>query len=167
MLANAAIVVFLYFSLDGLLVSWGVRFEPAAPGLRGPLPNLPILEQLFAIHAVFDRYSDQAFGFSARGVPAHAAAEREAPTFVEIDLERYFPQSRGDAYRRLQLWAHASSDRPALYARLAGQLRRLHNADHPEAPVEKVFIYRHRWPKSLYGYAYWYAQRDSEIVGHD
>jgi hypothetical protein len=172
--ANLAIGALLYFNLAALLLVCDVRLpHPSFSGrfTQGPLPNHWVTERLFRMFDLFDRWSWSNWGFAAYGSRQRLATAPGQPTpdMVDLDLYRYFPQQLGEANRRIYLLSYRDN-RARLkveYERMADDLRRLYDEEHPEAPVEQVFLYEYTWKKDKAGYYTHFDEHSTELVGHD
>ena len=170
-LVNLLIVLVVYLNASALLPSCGIRLPRYGQGVAGPLPNHWATHKLFQLFGVFSSTSSYCHAFAAFGAPDPLPEVPQAPLpdMIDLDIDRYFPQSRGEANQRIALWGYRDDRerRRRAYRRMAEVIQRLHNRAHPETPVAQVFIYRHRWPKSELGFEHHRAQRTTRLLGHN
>ena len=171
-LANLVIATVIYLNLAALVLACGLRFPSpwSEHGVRGPLPNHWVGQRMFQMFSLFGGITRHSVWYTAHGSReslANAPAEPRGD-MVDLDIYRYFPQTLGEANRRLGLMTY-TTDPERLeqgYRRMAQTILRWHRRDHPEDAIEQVFIYQHWWPKSELGYHHHADQRPPPLKGH-
>jgi hypothetical protein len=156
--AYLLILGFLYANIDGMLLSWHIRFTPTAWN-RGYLSNF------FYMYGVFLEVHRTNREYVAFGSTARLGEIPRAPTsgMMDLNLRQYYPQSHGESNQRLSFAGYLN--RPSCcnveYDKLAFYIKRLHNIDKPQQQVQGVYIYVLYWPASSQGY---YARVDEAEV---
>ena len=169
-LVNLLIAAIVYFNLAALILASGFRFSSPWPEVAGPLPNHWVTQRMFQMFSLFGGITRHSVAYSAYGVRESLGSAPAEPTedMLDLDIYRYFPQTLGEANRRLGLLTYVGDDErlDRGYQRMAETIRRWHNRTHPAEEVAQVFIYQHWWPKSEQGYYHFQDQRHTQLKGH-
>lgn len=162
---NTFILLVLYGNVNGMLSSWKVRFEPSSFISNSYFSNL------FYIYGVFlevHRFSREYVALGSREKLGEAPLV-PTPEMIDLNLYSYFPQSHGEANQRLAFAGYLNQPerRAESYNRMASIIKRLHNQQHPDAPVENVFIYLYSWPADPDGYYRRSNESTVQLLGSD
>lgn len=90
----------------------------------------------------------------------------EVDGWFEINPYDFFPQTLGEANRRLNLYSyHGQTERKArTYGVMADRIKLHHNRAHPDEPIDRVQLYLVEWPKSSDGYMAQYDSRKWKVL---
>ena len=163
----------VYFNVAALLLVCEVRlpklFQISSRPTRGPLPNHWATERLFRMFNLFMRWDWYNSGFGAYGMRKQLRHPPAVPnaSMIDLDIYRYFPQSLGEANRRVFLTSYRRDKKRVSreYLQMADIIQRLHNEAHPEDPVEQVAIYHYRWRKTKHSYKSMFGKREITLIG--
>jgi hypothetical protein len=170
-LVNLLIAAVLYFNLAALLLACNIRFPSRWESIGGALPNHWSTQRLFQMFSLFGGITQYSVFYSAWGSRQELAVApaEPGPDLIDLDVYRYFPQTLGEANRRLGFATFYTDEERVTrsYRRMADTIQRWHAREHPEDGVVQVFIYKHWWPKSELGYHHLEDQRGTRLVGHN
>ena len=161
---NFCLILLVYQDVAALAATWGIVD-------RRTFPNPASVRELFMMYGVFNGVQRESRRYHAFGLRERLDYEPRSPLPEMVDLEiyRYFPQSRGEANRRLGFFGYVPwrGRRLQSYREMASMIRRIHNQAHPDDPMEQVFIYLARWPVDPRGYYYREDEHKFKLRGFD
>lgn len=151
-MATVVAVLLVYFNIAALFRSSGMRVE---------LPRPWFASSLFQIFSLFGYYTEENYGYELQ-----VRRAGEVDGWYEINPYDFFPQTLGEANRRLNFYSyHGQSERKArTYGVMADRIKLRHNRVHPDEPIDRVQIYLVEWPKSSDGYMAKYDSRKWRVL---
>ena len=134
----------IYMNIAALLYVSSTRID---------LPNHWVTLRLFSMFNLFDRWSTQNYGFEIRALVDDTTDDEPAQPRV-IDPYLYFPQTRGEANRRLNMLSYGRHQhrKDKAYQELIEDIRRLHQREHPQDVVERMHLIMLQWPADPAGH---------------
>lgn len=154
---GAVVGIVFYLNAAALLSSSGVRID---------LPRPWYADRLFQIFSLFSYYTSNNYGFEAVARVAGSADSPHGERWIPIDLYEYFPQTVGEANRRLFQYSfrNAPARKQAGHYAMIDRIKVLHNREPGGERIDRIRFYRLSWPKSTKGYRGEYDSRRRELV---
>jgi hypothetical protein len=151
----------------GLLLYLNAASLLEAAGARVHLPRPWYASRPLQIFSLFGYYVTENFGYEAHGRPV-SEKNKEEPEWIEIDPYSFFPQTLGEANRRLLLFSFQGDleRKRKTYPMMAERMKALYNRSHPDNPIDRIQLYEVRWPVSPLGFRAEYAKRTWTVL-HD
>lgn len=158
-LALVLIIALIYFNVAALLSSSRIRID---------LPRPAWARRVFEIFSLFSYYQTTNYGFEAVGRVAGSDDHSDGERWIAIDPYPYFPQVLGEANRRLYFFGVRDVERKKyLYIDMLNRIKRLHERDSPDAPVDRIRLYMTSWPMSTQGYWTEYESRTRQLIAEE
>jgi hypothetical protein len=155
---NALIICLLFGNLNGMLHAWHTNFTDPY------FSRIPYFSNLFRIYSVFSGTQ-----LLNRRYVAMGACDTTSTAKVNLHIENYFPQSHGEANRRMGFMG-AINRRKMMdtgYNQMAKNIKAIYNSQHPDKPLQRVVIYLLYWPSDHRGYYYNFNNSKITNLGSD
>ena len=144
-------IILAVFYCDGAMIlhQSDIRAKPPIPG--------PVA-RMFQMFSVFSSYSTEHHAFEARALVRSADDDPADAQWRDFPLYDYFPVPYGDSYRRISSMTKQSPQR------MIEQLKRMHHERHPDEVIERMALYRIRWPKGYQSFHEFHEVRKRSLI---